>query len=453
MNEAGIESETLQHHLTSDRHDSGHRHLYFVDESSLASTRQVNEFVERLSKNDRVVLVGDTRQHQAVEAGRPFEQMQDAGMHTARLDTIVRQQDPALREAVEQLARGEVRQAMQGLENQGRIHEIADRDERMTAIANAYADRPEKTLVVSPDNQSRAEINRRIHEELQSRGMVSEEERTLPVLTPRQDLTGADRRWAAQYEPGDIVRYSRSSAKLHIEAGEYARVTAVDAEQNLLTVERAGGRHLTYDPDRLHGVNVYRESARDFSEGDRIQFTARYSEEDVPNRELGTIEKIDATGNLDVRLDSGRELRFNIQEHPHIDYGYAATSHSSQSQTVERVFVHVDTEHTHQDLINQRLGYVAISRGSHDVQLYTNNAQEMREGLEAQTSKHAALEALEEARSRYHGDEQRVDRIQEVGLTDKTKHSYKIEHFYSIDQQQHEREHKHDQEIGHSQGV
>ena len=127
------------------------------------------------------------------------------------------------------------------------------------------------------------------------------------------------------------------------------------------------------------------------------------------------------------------------------------TSHSSQSQTVERVFLHIDTDHAHEDLINRRLGYVAISRGSHDVQLYTNNAQEMREGLEAQTSKHAALEALEEARSRYHGDEQRVDRIQEVGLTDKTKHSYKIEHFYSIDQQ--EREHKHDQKIGHSQGV
>ena len=451
LNEAGIESETLQHHLMSDRPGSGRPHLYFVDESSLASTKQVNEFLERLSNTDRVVLVGDTRQHQAVEAGRPFEQMQDAGMRTARLDTIVRQQDPALKEAVEQLARGDVRQAMESLGNQGRIHEIADRKERMTAIADAYADRPENTLVVSPDNQSRAEINRRIHKELQSRGAISAEERTLSVLTPRQDLTGADRRWAAQYEPGDIVRYSRSSAKHRVEAGEYARVTAVDAEHNLLTVERAGGRHLTYDPDRLHGVNVYRESARDFSEGDRIQFTARYSDEDVPNRELGTIRKIDASGNLDVRLDSGRELRFNIQEHPHIDHGYAATSHSSQSQTVERVFVHIDTDHAHEDLINRRLGYVAISRGSHDVQLYTNNAQRMKEGLEQQTSKHAALEALEEARGRYHGHEQRADRIQEVGLTEKTKHSYKIEHFYSIDQQ--EREQKHDQKIGHSQGV
>jgi ATP-dependent exoDNAse (exonuclease V) alpha subunit len=363
----------------------------------------------------------------------------------------VRQQDPALREAVEQLARGEVRQALDSLENQGRIHEIADRNERFSVIANAYADHPENTLVVSPDNQSRADINRQVHEELQSRGLISEEEHTLTVLTPRQDLTGADRRWAAQYEPGDIIRYGRTSAKHHVEAGEYGRVVAVDADENLLTVERASGGNFTYDPDRLHGVNVYREATRDFSEGDRVQFTARYSEEDVPNREMGTIAKIDGTGNLDVRLDSGRELRFNIQEHPHIDYGYAATSHSSQSQTVERVFVHIDTEHTHQDLINQRLGYVAISRGSHDAQLYTNNAQEMRDGLEVQTSKHAALEALGEARSRYHSDEQQVDRIQEVEPSDKTKHSHKIEHFYSIDQ--HEHEHEHSEDTGHSQGI
>ena len=32
------------------------------------------------------MLVGDVRQHQAVEAGRPFEQLQQAGMLTARLE-------------------------------------------------------------------------------------------------------------------------------------------------------------------------------------------------------------------------------------------------------------------------------------------------------------------------------------------------------------------------------
>ena len=52
-------------------------------------------------------------------------------MRTARLDEIVRQKDPALKEAVEQLARGEVREAIDNLNSQGRVHEIGDRDERI----------------------------------------------------------------------------------------------------------------------------------------------------------------------------------------------------------------------------------------------------------------------------------------------------------------------------------
>ena len=108
LEEAGIESSTLQHHLAQgERVYDGQKRLYFVDESSLASTKQVHEFFERLQENERVVLVGDTRQHQAVDAGRPFEQLQEAGMRTARLDEIVRQRDPALKETVEQLACGQ----------------------------------------------------------------------------------------------------------------------------------------------------------------------------------------------------------------------------------------------------------------------------------------------------------------------------------------------------------
>ena len=159
------------------------------------------------------MLVGDARQHQAVDAGRPFEQLQDAGMRTARLDEIVRQKDPALKETVEQLARGEVREAIARLDEQGRVHEIGDRDERVREIAREYVRQPEGTLVISPDNKSRMELNRAIHAELQERGAVSSKEHTVQVLTPRQDMTGADRAWAAQYAPGDVVRYSKGSQR------------------------------------------------------------------------------------------------------------------------------------------------------------------------------------------------------------------------------------------------
>ena len=293
LSEAGIESSTLQRHLMrGEQSEDGQKHLYVLDESSLASTKQMHQFLHRLKEDDRVLLVGDARQHQGVEAGRPFEQLQEAGMRTAHLDEIVRQRDPALKHAVEELAGGNVREAFADLQQQGRVHEIADHQERMAAVAKAYVARSEETLVVSPDNKSRRELNEVIHRELQSVGKIAEEEHGVRVLVPRQEMTGADRQWAAQYEEGDVVRYSRGSKAVGLEAGEYATVRRVDADQNLLTVEKSDGEQLTYDPRRLHGVSVYKEEARDFSEGDRVQFTAPYREEGVANRELGTVERI-----------------------------------------------------------------------------------------------------------------------------------------------------------------
>jgi hypothetical protein len=214
----------------------------------------------------------------------------------------------------------------------------------------------------------------------------------LTVLVPRQEMTGADRQWAAQYEPGDIVRYTRGSQAVGVKSGEYVHVTGVDREQNLLTVERENGQHLTYDPHRLHGVSVYREGERDLSTGDRVQFTAPYRDEHIANRQLGTVQQIDAEGNLQVRLDSGQDVHFNIREHPHVDYGYAVTSHSSQGATADRVLVHVDTEQAHEQLINSRLAYVSISRGRYDAQIYTNNAEKLGEELSRDVSKQSAME-------------------------------------------------------------
>src|SRR5579863_3960751 len=235
--ESGIESETLQRHL---RHEEqpGEKRLYILDESSLASTKQMNEFLHRLHGEDRVLLVGDTRQHEAVEAGRPYQQLQEAGMQTARLDEIVRQKDPALKEAVEQLARGDVKEAIENLDQQGRVHQIEDRDARLTAIAEQYARQPEGTLVISPDNESRRALNELIHREMQERGTVSQDEHKLRVLDSRQEMTGADRQWAGQYEAGDVVRYTRGSKVLGIEPGEYARVQNVDTKENCVTIER-----------------------------------------------------------------------------------------------------------------------------------------------------------------------------------------------------------------------
>jgi hypothetical protein len=285
----------------------------------------------------------------------------------------------------------------------------------MKAIAGRYAENPENTLVVSPDNASRMEINRLVHRELQSRGVVSAAEHRQTVLTSRQDLTGADRQWAPQYDPGDVVRYTKGSRAMGIQAGEYVHVTGVDGGQNLLTVQRSDGRQITYDPRRLQGVTVHREAEREFSAGDRIQFTAPYKDKRIANRQLGTIEKIDAEGNLQIHLDSGREVDLNLRDHPHLDYGYAVTSHSSQGVTADRVLVHVDTENAHEQLVNSRLAYVSVSRGRYDAQIFTNDAHKLGSELSCDVSKRSAIAGDQSVTKCPEAEQNRTERVSPGG--------------------------------------
>jgi hypothetical protein len=393
LSEAGMRTSTLQHHLgKSEQRHTGEKRLYVLDESSLASTRQMQEFMSRLHQHDRVLLVGDVRQHEGVEAGRPFAQLQEAGMHTVKLNEILRQRDPELKQVVELLAHGHVSAAVESLDQQGRVHEVKGREDRITAIAREYAASPESTLVVSPDNHSRVEINSQIHKELQARGIVDKQEHTMRVLSPRQEMTGADRSWAQRYQIDDILHYSRTSKETGIGKGEYARVIAVHGQENMLTVLRGNGEQTAYDPRRQMGVSVYRTQEKAFAVGDRVQFTAPNQELKVANRELGSIENIAPHGSMQLKLDSGRSVDFVVQSFPHLDFGYAVTSHSSQGQTAERVLIHVDTELGAKDLLNHRMAYVSVSRGQWDAQIFTNDREKLSQALSRDVSHKSAYQ-------------------------------------------------------------
>src|ERR1039458_4948210 len=324
LTEAGIEAGTLQGFLAraANRDLPQQKHFYFIDESSLASTNQMREFLARLGPHDRVLLIGDIRQHQGVEAGRPFEQLQDAGMHTAKLDEIIRQQDPTLKSAVELLATGQVSAALDALQQQGRVKEIPNAEDRIRAIARSYVESPENTLIVSPDNASRRELNVAVRQELKATGSLAPEDHTFRVLVQRQDMTGAERSWANHYDIKDVVRYARGSKAIGIEAAAYASVVAINPAANHLTVEKANKELATYDPRRLTGVSVYQEIQREFSVGDRIQFTAPDKSLGVANRDLATIEAIHPDGRLSARLDNNRQMEFNAIEHAHAVHGH-----------------------------------------------------------------------------------------------------------------------------------
>ena len=109
--EAGIESETLQRFLArydgvargrlSRKGERGLRAAFsktvlVVDEGSLASTVQARDLlrIANTLRIPRVVLVGDEKQLDAVDAGKPFAQLQRAGMATAVMDEIPAPEGP-----------------------------------------------------------------------------------------------------------------------------------------------------------------------------------------------------------------------------------------------------------------------------------------------------------------------------------------------------------------------
>jgi conjugative relaxase-like TrwC/TraI family protein len=429
LREAGIDASTLQSFLArGENHPSANpelRHLYMLDESSLASTRQMRAFLEKLKPQDRVLVIGDTSQHQAVDAGRPFEQMQQAGMRTSQLDRIMRQKDPELRRAVELLANNETEKGVALLSEQGRVTEIAGANERIAAIARDYVARPENTIIVSPDNRSRRQINEAVRAELRENGMLAAEGHELRVLDHRSDMTGADRTWAARYNVGDVLHYHTGSKAEGIERNSCARVREVDARANMLTVELENGTSVTYDPRRLRGVNVFTEAVREFSTGDRIQFTEPNKTLGVANRDLGTITAIE-NAQMTVRLDGKqpREITFNTEQFRQFDHGYAVTSHSSQGLTAGRVLANIDTESSRM-LINTRLAYVAVSRASEDARIYTNDAETLGQRLAVDISKTSAVDfrppsATEQVRDavqlfREHQPSAATERLQQQG--------------------------------------
>jgi conjugative relaxase-like TrwC/TraI family protein len=401
LREAGIDATTLQSFLARGQNhpsaDRANRHLYMLDESSLASTRQMRSFLSKLNPDDRVLVTGDTRQHQGVDAGRPFQQMQEAGMQTSQLDRIVRQKDPELLKAVQHLANNETVKGIAMLADQGRVTEIPNGLDRIAAIARDYAANPANTIIVSPDNRSRQQINEAVRVELRKTGALAEDGQTLRTLTHRSDMTGADRTWAARYNAGEVLQYSTGSKAEGIERGSFATVQSIDARANTVTVALESGSSITYDPRRLKGVNVFREVEREFAAGDRVQFTAPNKDLGVANRDLGTVVSLE-DGQMTLRMDgkSARTVTFATAEYRQFDHGYAVTSHSSQGLTAGRVLAHIDTDSS-QSLINNRLAYVAISRASDDARVYTNNAETLGERLASDITKTAALEPPEQS--------------------------------------------------------
>jgi ATP-dependent exoDNAse (exonuclease V) alpha subunit len=348
---------------------------------------------------NRIVFVGDQKQHHAIEAGSSVRQLLADEMAVAELTTIRRQRDPELKEAVRLAAEGRTREALETLEQRGRITEIPDSTKRYERIAADYLEAHkagQRILVVSPANNERRALNEKIRKVLIDHGHVEAHGREHSILIQR-DLTAAQRSYVRNYEPGDLLMFRRGAKSLGIDKGAYARIESIDNKANVLTVVAPDGRHINLNPGRWKGIETYRPEERTLAIGDRIQFRAPDKALKVANGEFATIVAIDDK-RVTLRLDNDRELTASLLRLRRIDYGYASTSHAAQGATVDRVIVNVDSMRS-AELVNQKQFYVSISRARYDARLYTDDAQALGRAVGRRSEKSIALDALKEQKT------------------------------------------------------
>ena len=97
--------------------------------------------------------------------------------------------------------------------------------------------------------------------------------------------------------------------------------------------------------------------AREFAAGDRLYFLNNDRSLGVKNGSLGTVEKV-RNGILQVWLDGeeGRRVVVDSKHYPHLEHGYATTTHKTQGASVDRTYT-LATPH-----FDRHSTYVALSR-------------------------------------------------------------------------------------------
>ncbi len=415
--EAGIESQTLQGFLARNAGVSAGRltrkgakemraafakTVLVVDEGSLASTVQARDLLRIADelRIPRVVLVGDARQLDAVDAGKPFAQLQAAGMQTAVMDEIMRQRDPDLKEAVEASIKGDVARAFGKL---GANVAVVPRGGIAAAVAERWLslapDARERTGVMAPSHELRLGINGHIRDQLAREGRLHGPAMDTEKLASK-GFTSAQKALAGNYAKGDVVAFYRDYKRIGVAKGDERRVLGRDAGRGAVLLDDGRGGTVAWKPSQIGGLKggteVYQSEGIELRAGDRIRWTRNDDGLGLINSRTAEVLGV-GNGRVAFRLEDGRRLELGSGDPQlrHLDHAWASTVHAFQGRTVDNVIAAMEARHKH--LTTQKSFYVEISRARERAELVTDDAAELRAQLQAVTGERiAALEGIGE---------------------------------------------------------
>ena len=417
--EAKIDTMTLQKFLAANRNGLQRgleKTVLILDESSMASTRQMHDLLAIAEKGAamKLVLVGDEKQIAAIDAGRPFSAMQRDGMSTAVMSEIMRQRSPDQRAAVEASIDGKIDDALSRIDGflietpKGKFAEQA---------ARSWLSRPAteraNTLIIAQTHKVKSAVTEIVRSTLKREGRLKGPATWIEGARS-MGLTTAEKSRAETYAPGHIVQFNRTYKRLGITKGDRLRVASMDADRGVVSLESADGKARDWSPSLLAGltpgaVDVFETNPIELMEGDAVRFTGADAAKEIINGAAGRVSGINGE-RVSIALSNGRNMTLSKKDRALglIDHDYVKTAHSAQGQTSDEAILVTDSNHPF--LTTQQSFYVGLSRARNGVTIITDDRDQLQKTLERNSGE--KIEALDilgrpDERSRDGGDPHR----------------------------------------------
>ena len=350
--------------------------VLIVDEAGMVSGRQMWEML-RLAKrySTRIVLSGDTKQIQSVEACDALRVLEkESRLRTVELNQVQRQITQDYREAVKEL-RLDPGRGFEMLDRIGAIREVPWL-ERAQEVAKALSEaeaRARDSIVVCATHE---EIDRVTHAIRMSQGKAGKGVQIGKDVS--LNWTTAQKSDMANYRTGQLLIFHRAVKGIR----KNETVEVVNAEDQGVTVRSPSGQLLTLTARQAKSFDVCERQALEITPGDKLLLTTNRREPDfrVTNGEIATVHRVDSKSR--VHLSDGRILPADFRQFTH---GYAVTAHRSQGKSVDSVIISADG-------MQKELFYVAASRGRENVLIITSDKLALSESVCRSNARQSASE-------------------------------------------------------------
>jgi ATP-dependent exoDNAse (exonuclease V) alpha subunit len=381
--------------------------VIIVDEAGFISSKQMRDLSLLAERNDnRVILVGDPKQHTSVEAGDSFRAMIKYGdLKVSRLQEIQRQKDPVYREAVRELAQGNVLKSFEHFEARGAVVEIKDNQAMLKKAADDYVQSTSAgklCLAVTPVWAEIHAFSDVVRDKLKEANQLSRNDN--PVETVRSyNWTEVERRSVRNYGPGDVITFHKST----IGFARHETVKVIERQKDNLLVERASGEQTGFNPAAKTLFDVGYAEKIGVAAGEKLLIRANLPESKLINGEIVQVKEHRPDGSL--ALNDDRTIPATFKQ---FAYGYANTSHAAQGKTVDRGILIMGERAIQAG--NLRQGYVSNSRFEHSQAIYTTNLPAAKEAMATEKERKLALDLVGRRKTAWKETAKRIHVKQEI---------------------------------------